>query len=337
METSLKPNSYGGQNQRGECIMKMPITFAWLCVSLLFVAAVVLPPVAAHAAAPSGAIFTTLSDGTEVNLNQFPSKEDVYLDGGPGPGAPQTAAGLDDGIYAFQVTDPSGKVLLSTDLAGCRRFSVSNGIITGIVPAGGCEHLTGVDIDHSAATVQLMPYLDTPNNGGVYKVWVTLVEDYLEGCALQGIPNGLAVVDCGPLSRRSGGVAHGFIPAESKTDNFKVKEGPPREIDVRFIDHATGELIDGLGVIWIDTLGASNKKWSVWAPHLLAFHEAHVENAETGNHRFEISDQPGCKVDEVIVDGELMPDLGPQTVDVLAKASFKSGTIFVDVFCITSQ
>ncbi len=38
-------------------------------------------------------------------------------------------------------------------------------------------------------------------------------------------------------------------------------------------------------------------------------------------------------VGAVIVDGELMPNLGPQTVDVLVKPSFKSGTIFVDVYC----
>jgi hypothetical protein len=315
--------------------MKTRIAFGWLCVPLLFVAAVVLPPVTAHAAAPTGAIFTTVADGTEVNLNQYPSKEAVYLDGGPGPGAPQTAAGLDDGIYVFQVTDPSGKVLLSTDPARCRRFTVATGIITGVVAAGECTHHTDLDVDHGATTVQLMPYLDTPNNGGVYKVWVTLVEDYLEGCAKQGIGNGLDVVDCGPIARRSGGVAHGFIPAESKTDNFKVKEGKPREIDVRFINEATGALIDGLEVVWIDTLGASNTKWSVWAPQLLAFHEAHVENVETGNHRFEIFSQLGCTVREVAVDGEWMPDLGPQTVDVLVPPSFKSGTIFVDVVCHT--
>jgi hypothetical protein len=314
--------------------MKQHISLRWFCVSLLFLAVVMLSPIATHATAPSGAIFTTLSDGSEVNLNQFPSKAAVYLDGGPGPGAPQTAAGLDDGTYVFQVTDPSGKALLSTDLAGCRRFTVDNGIITGVVPAGGCEHLTGDDIDHGAVTVQLMPYLDTPNNGGVYKVWVTLVEDYLEGCAMQGVANGLNVVDCGPPSRRSHGVAHGFIPAESKTDNFKVRKGCPREIDVRFTNDYTGEYIDGLAVTWIDTLGASNNKWSIWAPWLLAYHEAHVENVETGNHRFVIFDQPGCKVHEVFVDGELMPELGPQTVDVLAKPTFKCGTIWVDVFCI---
>lgn len=313
--------------------------FGWSCIPLLFAALVLLFPFSAGAVAPSGAIFTTLSDGTEVNLNQFPSKEDVYLDGGPGPGAPQTAAGLDDGVYVFQVTDPSGKVLLSTDIASCRRMIVENGIITGVVPAGGCEHNTGLDVDHGAATVQLMPYLDTPNKGGVYKVWVTLVEDYLEGCAMQGVADGLAVVDCGPFGRRSGGVAHGFIPAESKTDNFKVKEGPPQEVDVRFFDDATGELIDQLEVTWIDTLGASNKKWSVWAPQLLAFHEAHVENAEYGDHRFEITDQPGCTVGAVYVDGELMPQTGPQTVDVLVRPNIKSkpwGTIWVDVYCGTA-
>ena len=80
-----------------------------------------LPAFSAQAHAPSGAIFTTLPDGTAVNFNIYANKNDVYLDGGPGPGAPQTAAGLDDGIYVFQVTDPSGKSLLSSDAAKCRQ------------------------------------------------------------------------------------------------------------------------------------------------------------------------------------------------------------------------
>src|SRR5437899_3139516 len=73
----------------------------------------------ASAAQISGAIFTTLSDGSEVNANIYSSKLEVYLDGGPGPGAPAQAASLPDGTYVFQVTDPSGKTLLSTDPAGC--------------------------------------------------------------------------------------------------------------------------------------------------------------------------------------------------------------------------
>jgi len=78
----------------------------------------------------SGAIFTTVSDGTVVNANQYDSKCAVYLDGGPGPHAPATAAGLPDGEYYFQVTDPNGKTLLSTDPCptgafGCLEASLS--------------------------------------------------------------------------------------------------------------------------------------------------------------------------------------------------------------------
>ena len=43
-----------------------------------------------------GAIFTTLVDGTRVNANIYAAKTDVYLDGGPGNGAPQQSAGASD-------------------------------------------------------------------------------------------------------------------------------------------------------------------------------------------------------------------------------------------------
>jgi hypothetical protein len=286
----------------------------------------------ASAQAPSGAIFTTLADGSEVNLNIFPSKEAVYLDGGPGPGAPQTAAGLDDGTYVFQVTSPSGKTLLSTDPAACRQFTVEGGIITGVVPALGCEHLTGSDIDHGATTVQLMPYLDTPNNGGVYKVWVTLVEDYLAGCAALGVPNGLSVVDCG---YDPGTAVHGFIPAESKTDNFKVKEGGPQEIDTKFFPEGSSTAIDGLGVTWTDPTGAKNNKWSYYAPQLSTIHEAHVEAVTAGTHQITIGDQPGCRVHAVRLDGALL-GYGPQTVDVKVTNTQKDFAFNIRVVCKTN-
>src|SRR2546422_10038152 len=44
----------------------------------------------------------------------------------------------------------------------CRRFTVSGGIITGVVAAGGCQHVTGADLDHGAVTVQLFPFNETP-------------------------------------------------------------------------------------------------------------------------------------------------------------------------------
>jgi hypothetical protein len=266
----------------------------------------------ALADAPSGAIFTTVADGSEVNFNHYPSKEAVYLDGGPGPGAPQAAAGLDDGTYVFQVTDPPGKTLLSTDPASCRQFTVVGGIITGVVPSA-CQHLTGDDIDHGAKTVQLMPYDDTPNHGGVYKVWVTRVEDYLGD------------------ADRTPGNSFGFVPADSKTDNFKVKEPRIVEIDTRFYDRASGEILDGLMVTWIDTLGASNEKWSYWAPNLCVFHEAHVEAVETGFHTIVIADQPPWTIAYIVApDGSVT--YGPGSVVVHIQNLNKDRTVFIDVY-----
>jgi hypothetical protein len=269
----------------------------------------------------SGAIFTTVSNGSEVNFNIYPSKDAVYLDGGPGPGAPQTAAGLPDGIYVFQVTDPSGKTLLSTDIAACRRFQVTNGIITGLVltnPTCSAAHLTGVDVDHGAVTVQLLPYLDTPNNGGEYKAWVTPVTNYT--CSL-------TAVDCSNDT-------HGFVDRYSKTDNFKVKSSNVREIDTRFHDtNNNGAYIDGMGITWIDTLGASNNKYSYYSLALDVNHEAHVESPENGTHHIVIADQVGCTVDDVFVNGNRLPNVGPQTVNVKMSPSYKNITIFVDVNC----
>jgi cysteine-rich repeat protein len=158
----------------------------------------------------TGAVFTTLPDGSRVNANIYDDKEDVYLDGGPGPGAPSAAAALPEGDYYFQVTDPSGRTLLSTDDIECRRFHVNaDGVIDMVDASPGCAHLTGTDSDHAslgAITVQLMPYADTPNPGGEYKVWVTAVEDYAPGRG-----------------------RHGFLPRDSQTDNFKIRthiEGP---------------------------------------------------------------------------------------------------------------
>ena len=284
-----------------------------------------------------GAIFTTNATGSEVNANIYPSKTAVYLDGGPGNQAPQHAAALPDGTYVFQVTDPSGKTLLSTDIANCRQFTIVAGIITGVVNVGGCQHLTGNDVDHGAITVQLMPYLDTPNNGGEYKAWATPVANYLEGCAALGVANGLNVVDCG----QTGGDDHGFIPAHSKTDNFKVKNNATiQEVDTHFID-TNGNLLTGLCETWIDTLGVSNTRCSEVNPVIGNQGWAHVEDLENGVHQFVIYPQTGCTnftggVSQYIA-GRLTTTQtfvgpGPVTVDIQIKNNF-TGTIAISVYC----
>src|SRR5262249_41597442 len=77
----------------------------------------------------TGTIFTTDRDGNLVNGNIYESKCDVYLNGGPPPNASCSSAGLPDGDYFFQVTDPSGSALLSQDAITCRAFTVRNGLI----------------------------------------------------------------------------------------------------------------------------------------------------------------------------------------------------------------
>ena len=75
-------------------------------VAIIFTLLIVLGQFSPAGAAVSGAIFTTTENGSVVNANQYDSKCAVYLDGGPGPNAPAKAAGLPDGDYYFQVTDP---------------------------------------------------------------------------------------------------------------------------------------------------------------------------------------------------------------------------------------
>jgi small basic protein len=287
----------------------------------------------ASASQISGAIFTTLHDGSEVNFNIYAAKEDVYLNGGPGIHAPSGAAGLvPDGTYVFQVTDPSGKTLLSQDPAGCRQVTVVGGIFTGVVPFGGCQHLSEDNLvtQVGGKTVQLMPYADTPNNGNEYKVWATPLADFT--CALTD-------VDCANDT-------HGFVPGFSKTDNFKVK-GSVREMDTRFHDASTGALIDGLGIAWTDTLGASNNKWSYFSAALDVNHEAHVEAPENGTHQITVNNQLDprdptgatfctvtgpIQVSNTYTGASYFTSIsGPQTVSVKVLPSFKSGTIFLDV------
>ena len=206
----------------------------------------------------SGAIFTTLSDGGAVNANHFESKCAVYLDGGPGPNAPAKAAGLADGDYYFQVTDPSGKQLLSTDPVSNRRFHVTGGVIVQYTGIGGPAHPVGFDRDHAelgATTIQLantacpVDFTDSPNAGGAYKVWATPVSDFVGDAAS---------VD----SACGSGCYHGFVASQSKTDNFKVNASSATfcvTVEVG-LDAGSGQLEPGAnwGINVTDPQGVTN-------------------------------------------------------------------------------
>ena len=220
--------------------------------ALLFTAVTLLLGTKSASAGPlPGAIFTTTATGSRVNANLYAAKEDVYLDGGPGSNAPSSAAALPAGDYYFQVTDPSGSVLLSQDPVAWRRITVStSGVIT-----SAFNHVIGVDADYAslgARTVRLFPYADTPNQGGVYKVWVT--------------PIGQFVGDASKVD--SGAWFHGFVPSWSKTDNFKVKRKAScaATLTIRKFDDANANGVWDKGeqevagwAVWVtDPLGVTN-------------------------------------------------------------------------------
>lgn len=175
------------------------------------------------AAQLSGAVQTTLPDGTTVNGNIYPSKAQVFLTAGP---QNQKASGLPDGRYYYQVTDPSGSTLLSNDPAACRQLVVSGGRLSGAygtpLDTAGCEHAssaanpaTGIvpvqagGAFRACSTGGTSPdiFCDTPNPGGEYKLWLIAQSSAVAGCNPTVNPDRFSLT---------------FDKKCSKTDNFKL-------------------------------------------------------------------------------------------------------------------
>jgi hypothetical protein len=144
--------------------LKPPIRFAFGGIALAAVAfaTLFLAPCVLRADPPlTGAIFTTDSTCTGVNLNSYPDKDEVYIDGGPAhPGA----AGLPDGSYCVRVTDPSGQTVLGQSDPGA--VTVSGGEFV------ECYQLTAI-LKTASSGFTSPGFDDTPNPGGEYKVWVS--------------------------------------------------------------------------------------------------------------------------------------------------------------------
>jgi hypothetical protein len=181
--------------------------------SVKYAALLGMAMLAPHAAAAvSGAIYTSTFSGITVNENvKYEGKQFVYLNGGP---QNTTGSELTPGLYFYQVTTPNN-VLLSTDNGYCRMVSVgADGRFAGAFdpinlnpPVTECTtgiHANGATnpANGGGISVQLIPYLDTTNNGGEYKVW--LIEAGCPDLSVQG-----AIIN--------------FRSSCSKTDNFKVR------------------------------------------------------------------------------------------------------------------
>jgi hypothetical protein len=112
----------------------------------------------------SGAIFTTDIACGKTNGNLFPSKQAVYLDGGP---RRVGSAGLPPGDYYVKVTDPSGADLLGQTPTASVTVDPNGDII-------GCYQLWAIlTPDGLPGPLNPGSYLNTSNLGGEYKVWLS--------------------------------------------------------------------------------------------------------------------------------------------------------------------
>lgn len=179
----------------------------------------------------SGAIFTTLPDGTAVNHNIYDDAKTVYLNGGP---QNHNGSLLPAGIYYFQVTIPSGHLLLSNDPATDRLVLVDDsGRIVGRCQEDGTllpgvpgpyppdpgaltpyPHPDGpTNVANGNTPVQLWPFDETTNQGGEYKAW--LIERALKDKQGHYVFSHTTIEE--------DGIHLDYKLSETKTDNFKIK------------------------------------------------------------------------------------------------------------------
>jgi hypothetical protein len=183
-----------------------------------------------------GAIFTAAAPATvggpctTVNSNIYLDKGSVYLNGGPDH--PSAAGLLPNTSYYVQVTNPNGAAVLGTSVLNSplSQRPVATDAYGKFV---SCYHL----IDIVSTSFGVPGYLDTPNNGGEYKVWVSTESN--------------------------------FVNNSTKTDNFKVSTGrvPPEDVGritiKKFYDANANGVQDGTEpdiVGWkVDLLGYAPK------------------------------------------------------------------------------
>jgi hypothetical protein len=161
---------------------------------------------ASFAQAATGAIYTTESSCTGVNVNLFDTKDAVYLDGGPHH---EGSAGLPDGAYYVQVTEPNGTLLGKT--AGP----------DAIVTDGSFVNCYQLSVILRKASDNTAGYDTTTNGGGVYKVWVSTDPTFAHGTNKTDnfkVKEGAVT----PLLNNIGGMKWGDLNADGLSNGSEV-------------------------------------------------------------------------------------------------------------------
>lgn len=176
------PRSHRSRNFNSRMIFIALVAFALLTIATT--SALMAPPL-------TGSINTTDIGCGSVNINQYPNKDAVYLNGGPQNG--NSGSGLPAGSYYVKVTSPDGS-LLGSSIGGPEGSQPVHVTVDG-GSFDQCYQLSQIVSPPGGAPAP--GYNDTTNNGNEYKVWVCTDANFTDD-------NG-----------------------HCKTDNFKVEKSPP--------------------------------------------------------------------------------------------------------------
>lgn len=161
-------------------------------IALAIFALLTIATTSAFMAPPfTGSINTTDIGCGSVNINSYPNKDAVYLNGGPQNG--NSGSGLPAGSYYVRVTEPDG-TLLGSSIGGPDGDQPVHVTVDG-GSFDKCYQLSQIVSPPGGAPAP--GYNDTTNNGNEYKVWVCTDANFTDD-------NG-----------------------HCKTDNFKVAKNPP--------------------------------------------------------------------------------------------------------------
>lgn len=149
----------------------------------------------------TGVVTTVGATGAPRDV--FADKDEVFFTAGPTATGCAFSQFVNDGRYAFQVTDLSGTRLLSTDPVTERVVTVRNGVILSADgPAHG--HATADLGPCGGLSVGLAPFADAGNRDADYLLWLTPVASLDTACG--------------------DGCFHGFRPESSLTTSFRVED-----------------------------------------------------------------------------------------------------------------
>ena len=157
---------------------------------------------------PRASGIVTTVNASSAAASVFSNKEDVFFTAGPTASPCAFSQFVPDGRYYFQVTDLSGRRLLSSDALTERAVTVRNGVLAAY---NGTTHATQSQGPCGALAVGVAPFRDAGNLVASYLLWLT------PAATLVGDPTQVDPV-CGS------GCFHGFQPDFSLTTSFRVED-----------------------------------------------------------------------------------------------------------------